>query len=298
MLLAGVGLLALYLAALRPHVSAPGSQPSAVSSHPGASHAPRRIVSLAPGATEILFALGLGDRLVGVTNACDYPPEAKKKPRVGLYERPSLEAIVALEPDLVVAESPFQDEVIVALRGLGVTAMGLCSPDFDAVTDSIRLLGTRTGTQEQAQSLAGGMQAQWRRVRRQTAALPAQAKPAVFVVIGGHPLITAGPGTFIHELIEAAGGRNIAGKGMSGYPLFSPERVAAEKPEVVIVTHESALTAIPEAWRGGRVYTPADIDPDAFCRPGPRLAEALETLLRLLHPDLCEARTPCPGPGS
>lgn len=253
------------------------------------SHPPARIISTAPSNTEILFALGLGDKVVGVTDSCDYPPEAKTKPKVGAVEL-DYERIVAMSPDLVVAVGSLQRQAISRLSELGVAVLAVDPKSIDGVLRAITLIGRATGAQDRASRLVGELRGRIDRVAQKLARLTQSERPRVFVEIWGEPLMTAGPGTFVDELVSAAGGRNIAHDADGEWPVFSAEAVIERDPDVVILTNFNKAEALARrAWQGisayrtGRVY---EVNPDLLVRPGPRLVDGLETLAALLHPEL------------
>ncbi|NLG79976.1 MAG: cobalamin-binding protein [Firmicutes bacterium] len=250
---------------------------------------PERIISIAPSNTEILFALGLGDRVIGVTDSCDYPVEAKAKPKVGSVQL-DYEKIIAMRPDLVVAVGSLQRQAVTRLSELGVTVLAVDPKTIEGVLRAITLIGKATGREDRASEIVRGLSARMERITQRLASLKPSERPRVFVEIWNEPLMTAGPGTFIDELVTAAGGQNIAHDAKSEWPEFSPEAVIERDPEVVILTNFNRSEALARrAWHGisayrtGRVY---EVHPDLLVRPGPRLADGLETLARLFHPEL------------
>ncbi len=261
---------------------------------------PRRIVSLAPSNTELLFALGLGSRIVGVTNYCNYPPQALGKPKIGDYAAPDIERVAAQAPDLVVAERIHYRQVVPALERVGLKVIGLDPKNVAEVLASLDLLGRATGTEDAARLLRGSLQARIDRVRAQVGrALDADPgrRPKVFYLIWHEPLFTAGGDTFQGELIAMAGGRNLFGH-LKGYPQVNLESVLAGQPDLILVGagHEETAESPALSWalseprlkgtpalRAGRVRP---VDADLVSRAGPRVADALEELLRLIHPEL------------
>jgi iron complex transport system substrate-binding protein len=250
---------------------------------------PQRIISLSPSNTEILFALGLGDKIVGVTDWCDYPPEALGKEKVGGYINPDVEKIVALNPDLILVAYGTPMEVINNLVGLGLTVFGIKTTDLDDLLNDIRRIGEITDKEVEALALTSEMASRIQAVTNQTEEL--EQRPRVFYIVWHDPLWTAGSGTFIHELIEKAGGVNICGN-LTGYPTISIEEVIARNPEVIITSawpdvyewamNETALN-ITDARQNGRVYT---CDDNLVQRPGPRLVEGLEWFAHFIHPEI------------
>lgn len=250
--------------------------------------APARIVSLAPSNTEILFSLGLGDRLVGVTSACDYPEAAAKIDKIGDYNI-NVEAVVAKRPDLVVAQSDLQMPVVEKLRELGIPVIAVAPQTMDEVFASMEMIGDAAGEGVRARKVVASLQARVAAVEKAVAGLPESEKPVVFVEIWNDPLMTAGSGTFVDDLVRRAGGRNLAGK-VEGWPQISPELVIASKPDAIILTcFNKAEVMERRAWQripalvNDAVY---ELVPDLLVRPAPRLVDGLESLAALFHPDL------------
>ena len=251
---------------------------------------PQRIISLAPSNTEILFALGLGDKVVGVTDYCDYPPEALNKTKVGGYINPDIEKIVALNSDLILAGYGNPIEVVYTLAGLGLTVYGIKTTDLDDLLNDIRRVGEITDKEVQAQALTSEMENKIQAVTNQTQEL--EQKPKVFYIVWGgegSALWTAGSGTFIDELIEKAGGVNIC-QNITGYAEISLESVLASNPEIIItseLSYDWALNATElastNASQTGRIYT---CDDNLVQRPGPRLVEGLEWFAHFIHPEI------------
>jgi len=252
---------------------------------------PQRIVSLSPSITETLFALGLGDKVVGVTDWCDFPPEALEKEKVGGYTTPDIEKIVALTPDLILVAHGTPMEVINTMVGLGLTLFGIKTTDLDDLLNDIKRVGEITDKEVEAQALTSEMESRIQAVTNQTEEL--EERPRVFYIIWDDPLQTAGSGTFIHELIEKGGGANICGN-ITGYPIISIEEVIARNPEVIITSswpgvyewamNETTLNAT-DARQNNRVFV---CDDNLAQRPGPRLVEGLEWFAYFIHPEIFE----------
>jgi iron complex transport system substrate-binding protein len=250
-----------------------------------------RIVSLAPSITETVFALGDGDRLVGVTDYCDYPPEATKKPRVGGISTPSFEAILALRPDLVLATSESNyAEHVQRLTALGLPVYVIRPIDFETVLESIERIGAVLGREAAARAQVASMR---READAITRAIGGAARPRVLYVVWSNPLIAPGRGTLITELLARAGGESVTGTEPLPYPRLSLETVVERRPERIIVGRHGQETAaeLLRGWEGltavtavreGRVYA---VDGDLVHRPGPRMIEALRALARALHPE-------------
>jgi iron complex transport system substrate-binding protein len=250
---------------------------------------PQRIVSLAPSNTEILFALGLGEKVVGVTDWCDYPPEALDKEKVGAYDTPDIEKIVALTPDLILVAYGTTMDVINNLVGLGLTVFGIKTTDLDDLLNDIKTVGEITDKEMEAATLTSEMAMGIQTITGQTEGL--ERRPRVFYMVWHDPLWTAGSETFIHELIEKAGGVNIC-QNITGYTTISIEEVVARNPEVIITSEWSydwaqnaTELASTNASQTGRIYT---CDDNLVQRPGPRLVEGLDWFAYFIHPEIFE----------
>lgn len=257
----------------------------------GAGRAPtvapvRRIVSLAPSATEVLFALGAGPQVVACTQSCTYPPEARLLPRVGDMHI-DLERVVAAAPDLVVAEWLTSSDVTRRLSALGLTVFQGESATLAGYLDTLRRLGQATGHADAAARLGEGLQRQVGHLRERLRHRPLNRRPRVFVEIWSRPLQTAATGTFIDELVGLAGGINVF-HDLEQYPQVSAEALVLRDPDVVLLTSTSPdeFAAHP-AFRGLRAVTRRRVfavDPDTVSRPGPRLSQALDRLTEILRP--------------
>jgi iron complex transport system substrate-binding protein len=245
---------------------------------------PERIVSLAPSVTETLFALGLGDRVIGVTSYCDYPPEAAHKEKVGDTQRPSIEKIIALGADLVIASTASQLEQFVKnLDQLGIPVYVSNPRDLEGVIESIARIGEVTGASEAARALAGKLRDRLSDVESR---LAGRARPRVFLILSSEPLITTGGKSFFNDLITRAGGLSISADQNVDYPLYSMETAVAEKPEVIFL--QSGDDRLPDrlkqtpASQAGRVFHISD---DLLLRPGPRIMDGLEQMAAAIHPE-------------
>jgi len=249
---------------------------------------PQRIVSVAPGNTEILFALGLGDKIVGVTEFCNYPEEALDIPKVGGFAPFDLERVVALEPDLVLAAALHEAEGIPALERVGITVFALAPKTLDEVLDNITLVGEITGRSREAARLVTSLEERIKAITDKTRPLTEAQRPGVLFVVWHDPLWVAGPGSFAHDLIMKAGGENIA-HDLADWAVIDLETVIARNPQVIIATHGAAAVrdeprlGVTGAVMEDRVYL---VEGDPFQRPGPRLVDALVELAELLHPEL------------
>ncbi len=251
---------------------------------------PQRIISLAPSNTEILFALGLGDEVVGVTMYCDYPPEAQDKEKVGDYYGPDIEKIIALEPDLVLATDFHRFDLIPALEQQGFAVFAVAPQTLDDVLQSIEKIGEITGKEAEASELVDGMRNKIEEVEEQTKEL--EQKPSVFYMTWHDPMWTVGRDTWIDDLINIAGGVNIFSENFESGAMVQIEWVILHDPEIIITSEWSydwALNATElastNASQTGRIYT---FDDDLAQRPGPRLVQGLDWFAYLIHPEIFE----------
>ncbi len=250
---------------------------------------PERIVSIAPSNTEILFALGLAAKVVAVDQYSDYPPEAKQKPQLGSYVEPDLEQIVAAAPDLVLATGVHAETVLPELESLRLTVAVIDPGNVDEVLDGIGLVGRVTGEDARATILTCELLERVDAVAERVAGAP---PPRVFFELSPE-LHTAGPGSFVDDLISRAGGQNVAADAGEEWPQLSAEALIEKDPEVVLLAdHEAGATPEQVRARPGWQQMSAvkhgrlvPIDPDLTNRPGPRVVDGLEAIARALHPD-------------
>jgi iron complex transport system substrate-binding protein len=255
---------------------------------------PARIVSLVPSVTEIVFSLGAQDRLVGRTDFCDYPAAVRGKPSVGGMVNPSLETLVGLKPDLVIAtDEGNREETIRQLERLRIPTYLVHANRVAETVDLIERIGALSGRPADVPRLTGEMLRRIETVRRAVAPFP---RPRVLYVLWPEPLIVPGRASMLTELIEIAGGVSITAADGDAYPRFSLEAAVARAPEVIILADHStgASTAgrsAPEKWqrlvsvpaiRAGRLHS-ADLS--ILHRYGPRVPEGLEMLARMIHPE-------------
>lgn len=252
--------------------------------------APQRIVSLAPSVTEILFAIGAGGKVVGVSDFTTYPPEAAKIESVGGMPV-NFEKVVALQPDLVIGADINSRDDISKLTSLGLNVFVINKADLDGIFANIEVVGKAVGAESAAKELADSMRKDLQALKTEVAA--AKAKPRVFVELD-ETLYTVGPGSFIQPLIEIAGGTNIAADAKSPYPQLSAEQIISRDPEVILLTDAAfGVTADAVKKRPGwdriaaiRNSSIIPVDADMISRPGPRIVKALRELAALIHPEL------------
>ncbi|MGB1719716.1 MAG: ABC transporter substrate-binding protein, partial [Candidatus Latescibacterota bacterium] len=258
------------------------------------SSPPMRIISLAPSNTEMLFALGVENRVVGVTEYCNYPPKADSLGKVAGFNTVNLEKVVEARPDLVLAIRGNDMESLRSLRQLGIPVFSLDVQNLDQVSSALRRLGTLLGVEQHANILADSLAYRVRLVRREREAIA--EKPSVMWGFWGEPIYTAGAGTMIDDVIETAGGENVGRLAKGTWPQISLETVIEWAPEVIITTHvpggadslskEVDRLRETEGWkrvpavRSGRIY---HVEGDWLLRPGPRLVHALQAVTKLLH---------------
>lgn len=258
---------------------------------------PQRIVSLAPSNTEILFDLGLGDKVVGDTMYDDYPAAAQDKPHVGGYSDIDVEKVVSLAPDLILAEDIHKAEVIPALERLGFTVYAVVPHNLDEIMASVTTIGRLTGANKEAKSIVADMQKRIKAVSDKTAELTDAQRPSVLYVLWQDPLMSVGTDTPIYEMINLAGGKSIVQSG-TGYPTLSLEEVIDSNPQVVVcnvdysfaggdaplqfMLTEPRLKGV-AAVTAGRVY---GINASLTNRPVPRIIDGLEWMAAMIHPEL------------
>jgi iron complex transport system substrate-binding protein len=260
----------------------------------------QRIVTLSPNLTEIVFALELGDEMVGVSNDCDWPQEAKEKPKIGSFWQPNTEAIIAAKPDLVICESfPQQQEVARTLKRTGLNVLSLRVESLDELFAAIQTIGQAAGCAEKAGRLAADINDRLNQIRAKTSSAP---KVNVLWVMQTEPVRVAGVNTFINEIIEIAGGQNAIAPTVDQYPSISTEEIIGCAAEVIMqsamgkqdVSKQQAdaeqfwskFSNLP-AVKNKRIYV---IEPDTVLRLGPRVAQGVQAVTECLHPELREKR--------
>ena len=255
-----------------------------------------RIVSTAPSLTEILFALGLDDRTVGVSNDSDYPPEAANKKKVGTFWQPNMEAIIAAKPDLVATLGFNQQRNLAERLGrIGYGSLTMRIEKISELFDAIAKVGCATNTDAQAESLVSDMK---EKLQDLSASAATRRKIRVLFVVQREPLRVAGRDTFVNEMIELAGGESAIGPTLHKYPPNGAEQVIACAADVIIEPTMTAEDVIKQrqkaihywsrfknvpAVKNNRIYV---IDGDLVSRLGPRICEGTETITKCLRPEL------------
>ena len=256
-------------------------------------HPARRIVSLAPSITETLFALGLDEEIVGVTDFCDYPEAASTKPKIGGFINPSIEKIVFLRPHLVIGtRDGNRIETIHRLDDLGFSVYMVDPKSFDDVMKTIQNIGEIVGRRDESRRIIRDMMVKKEYIIRLTKSLP---KPKVFFQVGYAPIITVGRGTLADDLIRLTGGRSISEHEPLSYPLYSLETILSKAPEIIIMssmeTKRDYLNLV-KMWHHWKTIPAVKmnaiyvIDSNLVDRPTPRIVQGLEALVRIIHPDV------------
>jgi iron complex transport system substrate-binding protein len=255
---------------------------------------PQRIISLAPSITEILFALGVGDRVVGVSTYCDYPPEATRIDRIGTFLQPNVERILAKRSDLVIGvPSPDNRASVERLQALGLNVLIVDPERIADIFAAIHTIAGAVGVPARGDALIARIKSEMAAV---TDKLDGAARPRVLMLVGRSPFVAAGPGTFQDELIALSHGDNLTATTQQRWPSVTLEFIVARAPEVIIDAsmgseetpdRTSALafwrdfSTIP-AVRDQRIYGYHAYE---LLRPGPRVAQTLETVARFIHPE-------------
>lgn len=254
---------------------------------------PVRVVALAPSITEIVFALGQEKRLAGVAKFSDFPRQALRLPQVGSYIQPDIEKIIALNPDICIAVKDGNPRTVAdRLESLRIPVYAVDPLDLEAIMTVVLEIGDLLDAGDRARAIVTEMKSRMDRVREMV--MRTDRRPGVFFQIGISPIVSVGKGTFIHELIQMAGGTNVCGT-YASYPRLSREQVVALSPDVLIITTMErglSMDQVKAEWAGwpqipavrdGRI---AIVDSSIYDRPTPRQVDALEQLARVIHPKL------------
>jgi iron complex transport system substrate-binding protein len=263
---------------------------------------PLRLVSLAPSITETIFALGRGGWLVGVTAICDYPPPVRALPKVGGIAAPNLEQVVRLQPDLVfVTAEGNSRNLLDQLERLGLAAFALRPDRYEGVLESVRAVGRALAAEQAARRIVDDIGS---RVQTVQALVSGRPRPRVLYLIWTDPLIAAGGGTYLDDLLELAGGWNVVQQRTGSYPRLNWEQVVDRAPEVILLADhredsDRAATGsgdMPPAWRTWQAVPAIRSDrvlavpSNSILRPGPRVGDGLALLARAIHPDAFRPR--------
>lgn len=253
-----------------------------------------RIVSLAPGITEMLFALGLGDSVVGATDYCTYPEAAKKIERIGGFASPNMEKVLSLRPTLVIGGIGARKDVLETTRASGTDVLLVTIGHFEKIFTAFLEIGEATGTLPRAQKHVAAMRAELAEIAGRYKHIPEERRPRVFVEIWNDPLQTVGRPSFLNDVVARAGGINVAGGIDENHPRISPEKVIEWNPDVIVAASMAGGGQTAEdvagrigwkdiaAVKSGRIIT--DIPMDHLLRPGPRLIKGVRQLAERLYP--------------
>lgn len=251
----------------------------------------QRIISLAPSNTEILFAVGAGDKVIGVTTFDDYPEEVLQIEKIGDFNGMNLERIIELEPDLVINYGEGITEETQRLVEAGIQIAGFEPESIEEIVETIKRVGILTGKVAESETLAGEM---LKKEAELIGMVQGLKKKTVFYEIWHEPLMAAGPGSFVDQLIQLAGGINVAGDAESEYPQFDLEQLIERNPQVYLTANDlpektvESIKSRPgyeniEAIKSDQIYL---LNGNIMSRPGPRIIEALELLIKAIHPEI------------
>jgi len=260
---------------------------------PAAEALVRAAVSLAPSLTELVFSLGLGDRLVGRSSACDYPPEAQALPVLGDFGRPNWEALLQIKPDLLLATDLEKPGLLRRLEGQGIQALLLPCESWQDLMEAARVISRELGDEEAGRRWVEIMEARRTALEQRVVLFYAErARPLVYLEVWGDPPMTAGRDSFANDLITLAGGRNIGAALGRRYATVSLEWILAEDPDAIVVAYMTTNAPVAErmmqrpgwgqlrAVRKKRIC--AEINPDWLLRPGPRMLDGAEAMAEWL----------------
>ncbi|NLM51816.1 MAG: cobalamin-binding protein [Firmicutes bacterium] len=253
---------------------------------------PEKIISVSPGNTEIAFALGLDDLIIGVTDYCNYPEAALAKEKIGGFSTPNVEKIIDMKPDLVLAGNMHQ-ELTAQLEELGITVLTLAPKNMAEMYQAVELAGKASGYEDRAAELIEEMQSRLAVIQEKLAAIPEEKRVKVYYEVYSEPLMTAGGTSLINEVIKHAGGINIFADLEEDYPMVSEEMILTRDPDFILYplfhgSEELNIAGRP-AWQGvtaiknGNVHGVTD---DSTSRPGPRLVDAVEEMFGVFYPEL------------
>jgi len=265
-------------------------------------HSAKRIVSLAPSITEILFALGLNDEIAAITNFCDYPEAALRKPKIGGFVNPDTEKIVSLKPDLIIGiRDGNRMDTVDRLNDFGLPVYLIDPKGFDGVMETIKNIGDVVGRGKESRRMIKDMIDKREKMIALTQSLP---KPKVFFQVGDLPLITVGKGTLADDLIRLAGGRSISENELVSYPSYSIETILAKAPEIIIMSSMESKKGhmnLVKKWQNWKSIPAVKmnaihvIDSNIVDRPTPRIVEGLEAMVRIIHPEVFKEKSVSEG---
>lgn len=253
----------------------------------------KKIVSLAPSITEILFALGLNEEIAAVTDFCDYPAAASTKPKIGGFVNPDIERIVSLKPDLIIGiRDGNRMDTVHRLNDFGFPVYLIDPKGFDGIMLTINNIGEIVGRQDEARRISRNMLLKKKEAMSLTQSL---SKPKVFFQVGDAPIVTVGRGTLADDLIRLAGGKSISEDEPMSYPLYSVETILSKAPEIIIMSSMEGSkdylnlirkwqnwTTLP-AVRMNAIHV---VDSNLVDRPTPRIEKGIDALMRIIHPEV------------
>jgi len=252
----------------------------------------QRFISLSPAATEILFSLGLDKQIIGDTTYCNYPEAAKKVEKVGTFSEPNIEKIVSLNPDIIFTTGLEQAPAVERLKSLGLKVVVSDPKNLNELFDSIREIGQATGKTGAADSLIEQIRKDIESVKLKVAKIPQEKRPDVFLEVWYDPIMTAGHGSIVDEILTLAGGKNIAYDTPRAYSRFSAETIIKRNPDVIILAYMSKedvknLVAKRMGWQDIKAVKNeriiSDINPDILLRPSPRIVNGLKEIYKHLY---------------
>lgn len=254
---------------------------------------PKKIISLAPSITEILFVLGLNKEIAAVTDFCDYPEPALKKPRIGGFVNPSIEKIVSLEPDLIIGiRDGNRAETIHRLEELKFPVYVIDPKGFDGIITTLHRIGEIVGREDESKRITAAIRMKKEKIGSVTRSL---SRPKVFFQLGYLPMITVGKGTLADDLIRLSGGRSISEDESAEYPSYNMEIVAQKNPDVIILSSMESKRdygTLAKMWQDWKSIPAVKrnaihvIDSNIVDRPTPRIVQGLEAMVRLIHPEI------------
>ena len=260
---------------------------------------PERIISLAPSITEMLYSIGLADKIVGVTTYADYPKAATEKTKIGSVTEPNIEKIVSLKPDLVIAAGINKKPTLKKIKDLGIKVAGFNPHSIKGTINSIVKVGRLTGSDQKARQIAAKMRVQVDEIKDLVdKKLKNKPRPKVFYEIWSDPITTAGKGTFINDIIRTSGGENIGAKAKGPWPTYSLEKLLVENPDIYISSPHSAPSSVTvesiknrdnygslKAVKNDRIYI---VNQNIVSRPSPRIIKGLKSFVKAIFPELAE----------
>ncbi len=266
-----------------------------------ASEAPKRIISLAPSVTETLFALGVGEQIIARTRYCTHPAEAAKIQSLGGMVSPNIEAIAKLKPDLVLASASTPETAIKKMVQVNLNAQTIDAKGVDTILNNIRETGSLVGRKGKAKEICNSITERINSINDKVKDVSDENKPRTIIFYGAKTHFCAGPGSFSGELLDHAGGNNVANEAGEPWPRLSRERIFAWNPQVILLSlshHPEEIKGaetLVEGWKKDPLWSRMDavknnrihlVTQSLLTVPGPRVADATESLAAVLYPEL------------